>query len=152
MIVADTGAILATIDPSAADHSAAVEIFAHVQRPMLVSQMVVAETDYLLTTRFGIPAANRFLTDVARGAWELVDSNASDINDVVTVNTRYEALKLGATDCLNIVLAARHGTELLFTLDHRHYRVATPLRGSTAFTLLPADRDHWLAQIVTGSP
>lgn len=146
MIIADTSAILATIDPSAAEHATAVEIFTHAHRPMLVSQMVVAETDYLLTTRFGIAAANRFLTDVARGAWELIDSSADDINEVVTVNTRYEALKLGATDCLNVVLAARCGTDVLFTLDQRHYRAVTPLRGSTAFVLLPADRDHWLAR------
>src|SRR5262245_33951129 len=127
MIVADTSAILATIDPDAAEHAACVEVFAHIQRPMLVSHMVVAEIDYLLTTRFGVPTANRFLSDVARGAWELATSDAEDINDVVTVNTRYQALALGATDCLNIVLAARYGTAALFTLDHRHYRAVAPL-------------------------
>lgn len=145
MIIADTSAILATADPDAAEHASCVEILAHIRRPMLVSHMVVAETDYLLTTRFGIPTANRFLSDVARGAWELAESNADDINDVVTVNTRYQALTLGATDCLNVVLAARYGTAVLFTLDHRHYRAIAPLPSDgTAFTLLPADRDHWL--------
>jgi uncharacterized protein len=144
VIITDTSAILATIDPDAAEHAACVEILGHVQRPMLLSHMVVAETDDLLTTRFGIPTANRFLMDVARGAWELVDSDANDINNVVTVNTRYEALRLGATDCLNIVLAARYGTSVLFTLDHRHYRATAPLSGSSAFVLLPADRDQWL--------
>jgi uncharacterized protein len=144
VIVADTSAILATIDPDAAEHAACVEILAHIHRPMLLSHMVVAETDYLLTTRFGIPTANRFLADVARGAWELADSGADDINDVITVNTRYEALRLGATDCLTIVLAARYGTPVLFTLDHRHYRATAPLRDAAAFTLLPADRDRWL--------
>lgn len=145
MIVADTSAVLATIDSDAAEHAACVEILGHLRRPMLVSQMVVAEVDYLLTTRFGIPTANRFLTDVARDAWELAETTAVDINDVVTVNTRYQDLRLGATDCLNIVLAARLGTTTLFTLDHRHYRATAPLSGGAAFTLLPADRDHWLA-------
>lgn len=146
MIVADTSAILATIDPDATEHGACVGILPYLQRPMMVSHMVVAEVDYLLTTRFGISTANRFLADVARGAWELVDSGAEDINDVVTVNTRYQALRLGATDCLNIVLAARHDTTVLFTLDHRHYRAVTPLHGSEAFTLLPADHDQWSGQ------
>lgn len=144
MIIADTSAILATIDPDAAEHAACVEILTHIQRPMLISSMVIAETDYLLTTRFGIPVANRFLSDVTRGAWELTDSNANDINDVITVNTRYEALKLRATDCLNIVLAARFRTEVIFTLDYRHYRATAPLQDAAAFTLLPADRDPWL--------
>jgi uncharacterized protein len=97
----------------------------------------------LLTTRFGVPTANRFLADVARGAWELAESDSEDINDVVTVNTRYQALRLGATDCLNIVLAARAGTAVLFTLDHRRYRAVAPLEGASAFTLLPADRYQW---------
>jgi predicted nucleic acid-binding protein len=145
VIIADTSAVLATIDPDAAQHAACVEILAHLQRPMLLSHMVVAETDYLLTTRFGIPTANRFLADVASGAWELVDSDAHDINDVITVNTRYQALKLGATDCLNVVLARRYGTAVLFTLDHRHYRAIAALRDADAFILLPADRDQWLA-------
>lgn len=145
MIVADTSGILATIDPDAAEHGACVGILPHLQRPMLVSQMVVAEVDYLLTTRFGVSTANRFLTDVARGAWELADSNAEDVNDVITVNTRYQALRLGAADSLNIVLAARYGSTILFTLDHRHYRAVRPLHGAEAFTLLPADRDLWLS-------
>jgi predicted nucleic acid-binding protein len=147
VIIADTSAILATIDTDAAEHAACVEILGHLRSPMLLSAMVVAETDYLLTTRFGIPTANRFLADVASGAWELVESDAEDINDVITVNTRYQALKLGATDSLNIVLAARYDTAAMFTLDHRHYRATTPLSGVASFTLLPADRDQWLAAV-----
>lgn len=147
MIVADTSAILATIDTDAAEHAACVEILGRIESPMLVSHLVVAETDYLLTTRFGIATANRFLADVARGAWALVESAEGDINDVVTVNTQYEALKLGATDCLNMVLAAGYGTAVLFTLDHRHYRATKPLAEAPAFTLLPADRDQWLASL-----
>jgi predicted nucleic acid-binding protein len=143
MIVADTSGVLATIDPDSSEHAACVEILGLLQRPMLVSPMVVAETDYLLTTRFGISTANRFLADVARGAWDLVEVTAEDINDVVTVNTRYQGLKLGATDSLNIVLAARYGTATLFTLDHRHYRATAPLADQEAFVLLPADRDQW---------
>lgn len=145
MIIADTSAILATIDPDSAEHKACVDILPLLRRPMLVSPMVVAEIDYLLTTRFGVSTANRFLADVARGAWDLVRAYPDDIDDVITLNTRYQALKLGATDCLNIVLAANHGTTKLFTLDHRHYRAVAPLHGADAFTLLPADRDQWLA-------
>ncbi|WP_007518669.1 PIN domain-containing protein [Pseudofrankia saprophytica] len=146
MIIADTSAILASIDTHAADHAACTEIIKRIQRPMLVSHMVIAEADYLLTTRFGLAAANRFLTDVARGSWELAASDTDDINTVVTINTRYEDLKLGATDCLNVALAARYGARTLFTLDHRHYRVTAQLGRSEPFALLPADRDSWLKQ------
>ncbi len=146
MISADTSAILATADTDAAEHATCVEILARLQRPMLVSHMVIAETDYLLATRFGIPTANRFLADVARGTWELAESNAEDINDVITVSTRHQPLRLTATDCLNIVLAAHHGTTVLFTLDDRLYRATTPMDGSNAFTLLPAALEQCLGR------
>ncbi|MDT3440423.1 MULTISPECIES: PIN domain-containing protein [unclassified Pseudofrankia] len=143
MIIADTSGVLAFLDAGAAEHADCVAIVDRIERPMLISHMVIAETDYLLTTRFGLTAANRFLSEVARGSWELAASDAHDIDTVVTVNTRYEALKLGATDCLNIVLAARYGAKTLFTLDHRHYRAIVPLGKPEPFLLLPADQDHW---------
>jgi predicted nucleic acid-binding protein len=150
VIIADTSAILATIDADSASHLDCVDVLANIRRPMLVSPMVIAETDYLLTTRFGVTTANRFLADVGRGAWELVNGDAQDINDVVTINTRYQHLKLGATDCLNVVLAARQDMSVIFTLDHRHYRVVRPIHGPAAFTLLPADRDDWVKSLTTG--
>lgn len=64
----DMSTILATIDPEAAEYRACVGILPRLPRPMLVSHMVVADVDCLLTTRFGISTANRSLADVARGA------------------------------------------------------------------------------------
>lgn len=139
MIIADTGAILATIDQSSAWHEACVKVLAQLQRPMVISPMVVAEADYLLSKRFGIATANRFLSDVARGAYQLVPADERDVDEAVTVNTRYFDLKLGVTDSLNVVLASRYGTSKIFTLDERHFRVIAPLCGTAAFTLLPAD-------------
>ena len=37
-----------------------------------------------------------------------------------------------------VVLAGRHGTTCLLTLDERHFRTVRPLTGRS-FTLLPAD-------------
>lgn len=139
MIIADTGAILATVDSAAAEHAACVQVLSQLRRPMLITHLVIAETDYLLTKRFGVTTANRFLSDVARGAYTLVPSGEREFDDAITVNTRYEALKLGVTDCMNVVLAARYDTATIFTLDERHFRVITPLNGADAFTLLPAD-------------
>ncbi|WP_406318518.1 PIN domain-containing protein [Streptosporangium sp. NBC_01639] len=139
MIIADTGAILATIDSAAAEHPACVRVFGQLRRPMLVTHMVIAETDYLLTKRFGVATANRFLSDVAQGAYTLITGEEEDINEAITVNTRYADLKLGVTDCMNVVMAARYDTATIFTLDERHFRVISPLNKADAFTLLPAD-------------
>ncbi|MET9069821.1 type II toxin-antitoxin system VapC family toxin [Streptosporangium sandarakinum] len=139
MITADTGAVLATIDSAAAEHSVCVRVLSRLRRPMLITHMVIAEVGYLLTKRFGVTAANRFLSDVARGAYSLVPSGEKDLDDAVTVNTRYADLKLGVTDCMNVVMAARYDTATIFTLDERHFRVIKPLNGADAFTLLPAE-------------
>jgi predicted nucleic acid-binding protein len=139
VIVADTSAILASIDASAANHEPCAHLVQHTDEPLLVSHMVVAEADYLLTTRFGVATANRFLTDVAAGGFQLVPSDEQDLEQAITVNTRYADLTLGVTDSLNVVLAARHGTVRMFTLDERHFRVVRPLAHGKAFTVLPLD-------------
>jgi predicted nucleic acid-binding protein len=52
---------------------------------------------------------------------------------------RYRDLELGLADASVVVLAERHGTHDLLTLDERHFRaVAGP--GGRPFRVLPADR------------
>lgn len=140
MIIADTSAILASIDSSAAEHGDCARLVTRTESPLLVSHMVVAEADYLLTTRFGIATANRFLSDVAAGGFRLAPTDEQDLEQAVTVNTRYVDQKLGVTDCLNVVLASRYDTVKIFTLDERHFRVVKPLTSEPTFQLLPADQ------------
>lgn len=139
MIVADTSGILASIDTSATQHERCVKIVELDESPLLVSPMVVAETDYLLTTRFGVATANRFLSDVAAGAYQLASVDADDVEAAVAINTRYADQALGVTDCMNVVLASRYGTNKIFTLDERHFRLVKPLSHGPAFRLLPQD-------------
>lgn len=139
MIVADTSAILASIDTSAAHHARCVDVIDKLDGPFLVSHMVVAETDYLLTTRFGVTAANRFLSDVASGAYRLAPSNEQDLSVAITVNTHYSDQALGITNSMNVVLAQRYRTAKIFTLDERHFRLVQPLTDDPAFQLLPFD-------------
>lgn len=139
MIITDTSAILASIDTSAAAHAQCVKVITETDEPLIVSHMVIAETDYLLTTRFGVATANRFLADVASGAYRLAPSNELDISVAVTINTRYSEHALGVTDCMNVVLAHRYNTIRIFTLDERHFRTVQPLAHGPAFQLLPFD-------------
>jgi predicted nucleic acid-binding protein len=139
VIVADTSGILASIDANAADHDGCARAVRESDEPLLVSHMVVAEVDYLLTTRFGVAAANRFLSDVVTGAYLLAPTDEGDLAEAVNVNTRYADQVLGVTDCLNVVLAARYGTIRILTLDERHFRVVKPLGHGSSFELLPAD-------------
>jgi predicted nucleic acid-binding protein len=139
MIVADTSGILASVDESAAEHKQCAGLVQSAAYPLLVSPMVVAEVDYLLTTRFGVATANQFLSDVVAGGFQLVPTDEGDIDEAITVNTQYFDQALGVTDCLNVVLASRYGTVDIFTLDERHFRFVRPLAHGEAFRLLPFD-------------
>jgi predicted nucleic acid-binding protein len=138
MIVADTSGIFASVDSAAAEHKAVTAILAEVDEPPLVTPFVVAEVDYLLTTRFGTKTAITFLQDVADGAYELVEFHPGDLGTAVGVVQRYADLNIGVTDASLVVAAARYGTTDLLSLDERHFRVIAPLWGA-AFRLLPAD-------------
>lgn len=139
MIIADTSGILSAIDVDSADHAACAATLRAEPEAIIVSPMVVAEVDYLLTKRFGVATANRFLTDVGRGAYRLAPCTSGDIDEAVTVNTQYAGLRLGVSDCMTIVLAKRFDTIRILTLDHRHFRAVAPLQDADAFVLLPAD-------------
>ena len=67
---------------------------------------------------------------------------AEDRGDVVTATEldRYADLGLGLADASAAVLAARHRTTRLLTLDERDFRPMRSLYGA-AFTLLPADAE-----------
>lgn len=139
MIVADTSGIFASIDSSAAEHAAVVAILDDLADPPLVTPFVVAEVDYLLSTRFGPAVAANFLQDVVDGAYELVESHSGDVGAALGLVRRYADLNIGITDASLVVAAARYGTLDLLTLDERHFRAVQPLWGE-AFRLLPADR------------
>jgi len=54
------------------------------------------------------------------------------------VAEQYGDLRLGLTDASLAVIAARHHTVNILTLDETHFRLVRPLWGRT-FTILPAD-------------
>lgn len=81
MIIVDTSAIVAALDADSADQDSVAKLFLEVEDVLGVSPMVVAEADYLLSTRLGDKAAERFLKDVSSGAYQLLTVDAADIAD-----------------------------------------------------------------------
>jgi predicted nucleic acid-binding protein len=47
--------------------------------------------------------------------------------------------QIGLTDTMNVVLAAEYRTDVMLTLDRRHFRRVRPLTGHTEFRLWPDD-------------
>jgi predicted nucleic acid-binding protein len=138
VILLDTSGLLAALDRASLLHAAARHALEAAHPPRLLSPLVLAELDYLLTRRIGQDAALEVLDDVARGAYSLAAFGAGDVAAARTVMGRYRDLLIGLADASLAVLAARHGTGDILTLDERHFRVLTWGPGRP-FRILPAD-------------
>lgn len=138
MILLDTSGLLSAIDASQRQHAACVSALSATRGPLLLSPFVLAELDYLLATRVGAAAQRALLEEVVRGAYQLEPFGPSDVADALEVMNRYADLRIGLADASIVVLARRHGTRDVLTLDARHFRALKP-SGRVRFRLLPQD-------------
>ncbi len=138
MIILDTSGLLSAIDASQRHHRAAAEALQRAGEPRLLSPFVLAELDYLLATRVSQRATQALLREVADGAYQLEPFGSDDVARALEILVRYRDLDLGLADASLLVLAERHATHDLLTLDERHFRALTGPRGRP-FRLLPAD-------------
>ncbi len=138
MILIDTSGLIAAADGSDPRHSEVVAALAKEVPPFLISPFVLAEVDYLALTRWGVERELALLDEVARGAFQLAPFDAADLEVAQKLIARYEDQEIGLADASIVVLAHRHRTRRVLTLDHRHFRV---LRGpgGKPFTILPGD-------------
>ncbi|MCP3818394.1 PIN domain-containing protein [Streptomyces sp. A3M-1-3] len=139
VLIAGTSGLYAYYDGSDPDHQRcrkAVAAAAH----LVVSPLVLAELDYLLSTRISPEAAHGALAHlrdrvaVRRYAVPEIESHLSTA--LVTMR-RYP--QIGITDTMNVVMASEYRTDAILTLDRRHFRMVRPLTGHTAFRLWPDD-------------
>jgi predicted nucleic acid-binding protein len=137
VILLDTSGLLAAVDSAQRRHTEAAASLAAARPPLLLSPFVLAELDYLLATRVGVAARTSLLREVERGAYRLEPFSAAELGEALAVIERHAGLGVSLADASIAVLAARHKTQDVLTLDERHFRVLTaneqPLR------LLPAD-------------
>jgi predicted nucleic acid-binding protein len=138
VILVDTSGLLAAIDASQRSHAACAAVIADDPGPLLLSPFVLAELDYLLATRVGAAEQLALLDEVVRGVFRLVPFGAADIAVARTVIDRHADMAIGLADASIVVLAQRHGTHDVLTLDIRHFR-ALRTQDRKRFRLLPAD-------------
>lgn len=136
MIIADTSGLIPYFNESDPDHEA-IAAWIEARNPvMVVSPFVVAEIDYLVTTRCGVNTELAVLGELAGGAFELATINAESLATAAGVVKRYRDLGIGITDASLVVLAERYRTRTILTLDQTHFRVLRPLDGGH-FKLVP---------------
>ena len=135
-MIVDTSALLAYFDRNEPDHRRCAEAIEATPEDLVVSPYVIAELDYLTATRLGVDEELAALAELSGGAWTLADFPAADVAVARTVIEKYSDQEIGLADASNVVLAARHRTRTIVTLDRRHFEVVRPLTGGR-FVVLP---------------
>jgi predicted nucleic acid-binding protein len=135
-VIVDTSALLAFFDRSEPDLEAVTRVLDETGEALVVSPYVAAELDYLVASRLGVDVELAVLRELAGGAWELAPFGPGDIAQACAVIERYADQSIGLADASNVVLAARHRTTTIATLDRRHFDVLRP-SGGGRFTIVP---------------
>jgi uncharacterized protein len=137
VILLDTSGLLAAIDESQRGHREAAASLSVASPPLLLSPFVLAELDYLLATRVGQAARVSLLGEVERGAYVLEPMGRAEVGRARGIIRRHADQAISLADASIVVLAERHRTREILTLDQRHFRVLRA--GRQPFRILPAD-------------
>jgi len=134
LAIVDTGPLYATVDADDADHSECAGVLTDSRYRLVVPSMVIGEATYLVGSRLGPQVEAGFL----RGLAGLdVDAPApEDWKRIAELVEDYADFPLGGTDASVVALAERLGTDVVITLDRRHFRAVRP-RHCEALRLLP---------------
>jgi len=138
LILLDSGGLFAALNRAESTYEAARSVIEREPGPHILSPFVLAELDYLLSTRGSLDTELTLLEDVAQGVYTLAPFDAADVRTAIDVIERYRDHHIGLADASIVVLAERHDTNRVLTLDERHFRTLRTAAGKP-FELLPAD-------------
>lgn len=134
LAVVDAGPLLASLDRRERQHVRCVDVLRRRDLQLVIPTLVVAEVAYLAGRHLGPRVEAGFIRGLAM--MEVEAPEPADWPLVADMVARYADLGLGATDAATAVLAERLGTDLIVTLDRRHFNVIrTP--GGQPYRLLP---------------
>ena len=135
--ILDAGPLIAALDQRDRHHEMCAEFFARSREALIISPFVIAEVDHYSLTRLGVDVEIGSLRDVAAQTHvERIDND--DVQRCADIAEQYRDLAIGIADASIILLAERHDTDRIATLDRRHFRAFRSMRGNP-FVLLPWD-------------
>ncbi|NYI07858.1 PIN domain-containing protein [Allostreptomyces psammosilenae] len=142
--IADTSGLLGLFNRQDKSHADCLRVRAAAAH-LVISPLVLAELDYLITSRSGPDVALAVL-DHIMDAIDLrryeVPEVSAHLRSARAVMSRYKSMNIGLADAMNVALAAEFRTDAVFTLDREHFRAVRPLTAHPCFRLLPDDLDR----------
>ncbi|MBI3070859.1 MAG: PIN domain-containing protein [Deltaproteobacteria bacterium] len=132
--IVDTGPLYAAVDVDDNAHEESVEALGRPGTRLVIPAMVLAEATYLIGTRLGAAVESKFLSNL--GDEDVEAPSPDDLDRMAALVERYRNFPLGGTDASVVALAERRETDLLITLDRRHFGTIRP-RHAKRFRIIP---------------
>ena len=132
--IVDSGPLYAALDADDSWHEASLRTLGRADLDLVIPAMVLAEVTYMVQRRLGNDAEAAFLRGC--GEFEIVAPTATDLTRMSDLVSRYANFPLGGTDASVVALAERLGTEIVLTVDRRHFLAVRPLH-CDVLSLLP---------------
>jgi predicted nucleic acid-binding protein len=134
LAIVDTGPLYATVDADDADHARCTAVLEDPKLRLVIPTLVIAEATYLVGSRLGAKVESAFLRGL--GAFDIQAPASSDWKRIGELVEKYGDFPLGGTDASVIALAERLETDIVITLDRKHFGAVRP-RHKRALRLLP---------------
>jgi uncharacterized protein len=124
LVVVDTNALVSRADSGEPSHHEILVTFADATLRFVVPALCVGEATYLIERKFGPLAEARFLESL--GDFEVIAPSGTDWTRIAELVRQYADFPLGGTDASVVALAERLETDLILTLDRRHFATVRP--------------------------
>lgn len=132
--IVDSGPLVAAANKADPDHQACLAVLQSPEFHLVIPTLCVAEVSYLIQQRRGALAEARFLRGLE--SFDVQGPTGDDWPRMADLVEKYADFPLGATDASVVALAERLKTDLVVTLDRRHFGAIRP-RHCKHFRLLP---------------
>lgn len=132
--VVDTGPLVAAANRADPAHHACVEALKAPDYVLVIPALCVAEAVYLIGRRQGPQVEAAFLRGLK--GFDVQAPTGAEWSRMGDLVEQYADGLLGGTDASVVSLAERLGTEILITLDRRHFATLNP-RHCKRFRIVP---------------
>ena len=132
--ILDASALFAAADRAQAEHARCADVLRRRDLDFVIPALVVTEVVYLIGSRAGPLEEATFVRGLERFAID--PPNPDEWPVIADLVERYGDFPLGSVDASIVVLADRLDTDLIVTLDRRHFGAIRSPRGRR-FRLLP---------------
>jgi uncharacterized protein len=132
--ILDAGPLLASLDRKDPDHVRSAEVLRRRDLDLVVPTLVISEVAHFAALRLGPGGEAAFARGL--GMLGVEGPDPEDWSLIADLVGRYADFPLGIVDASIVVLADRLDTDLIVTLDRRHFGAIRSPRGRP-FRLLP---------------